>query len=318
MSGKNAKDIGASIRQRLLNLSRASNTTFQDVLEDYARERFLYRLSCSAHKDRFVLKGAMLFRMWSDEPHRATRDLDLLAFGDPAATAMRSLFRDICGAVTEDDGVVFDVGSISVEETREEEEYGGLRVRLTAWLAGARIPLKIDVGFGDAVTPSAAELTYPAMLDMAAPIIQAYPRETVIAEKLHAMTVLGMANSRMKDFYDIHSLATGYPFDGSLLCSAIQATFERRSTVIPAAALIALTSEFSQDSLKASQWRAFVGGGRVRQSSLALGQVVEVLGSFLLPPIVAARQGQRFDETWVPPGPWVSDRRGTTPCEPHR
>jgi predicted nucleotidyltransferase component of viral defense system len=301
---KQLKNISQSVRQRLLNISRQQNVDFGVVLTNYALERFLYRLSCSDYRNRFVLKGAVLFRIWSDEPHRATRDLDLLAFGDPAAAEISRLFGDVCNLSLQDDGVQFQPESIRTEDISDAQEYGGLRIRLNALIAGARVPVKIDIGFGDAVTPPPEEMRYPTILDFPAPVIRTYPRETVVAEKLHAMVALGIANSRMKDFYDIYSLAGNYEFDGTRLCSAIRSTFERRTTVIPVTVPIALTLEFSQDDLKMSQWRAFVNGGNVRQVSLTLTEVVETLGSFLLPAMNAASQGQQFAATWVPPGPW--------------
>ncbi len=304
MSERTRRGVGHSVRQRLLNISRQRGVDYGSMLTNYALERFLYRLGCSEHGDRFVLKGAMLFRLWSDEPHRATQDLDLLAFGNPAAAEILLLFQEICDAKTDDDGVDFHSHSLRIEDIRGEQEYGGLRVRLLASIAGARVPLKIDVGFGDALTPPAESTRYPVVLDFPAPVIRAYARETAIAEKLHAMVVLGIANSRMKDFYDIYSLAQNYQFDASTLCSAITATFGRRSTAIPATTPIALSDEFSQDTVKVGQWRAFIAGGTVRQASVTLVEVIDVIGAFLLPPMLAASRGQRFTGTWVPPGPW--------------
>ena len=299
------KNVGASIRQRLLNLSRESGTDFVVTLSDYALERLLYRLSCSRHKDKFVLKGAMLFRIWSDEPHRATRDMDLLAFGNPAAEEIAGLFREICELSVEDDGVEFQLGTMRVEEIREAQEYGGVRIRLVALIAGARVPLQIDVGFGDAVVPPAEELLYPTLLEFPAPRIRAYPRETVIAEKFHAMVSLGIANSRMRDFHDIYWLATSCELSGNTTCSAIKATFRHRSTPIPFDPPIALTHEFSRDPTKMSQWRAFITGGSVKDASVSLGEVIDLLRDFLLPPVRFAFNGQPFVSNWSPPGPWT-------------
>jgi predicted nucleotidyltransferase component of viral defense system len=305
MSEKTSKNIGASVRQRLLNISRDQNIDYGVMLSNYALERFLYRLSCSEYKDKFILKGAMLFRIWSSEPHRATRDMDLLASGDPVASEIESLFRDICSVRVEDDGVNYETESIRIDYIREEQEYGGMRVRLLASIAGARVPLQIDIGFGDAAIPTAEKTEYPTILNFPAPMIRTYTRETVIAEKFHAMVTLGIANSRMKDFYDIYSLAMSYQFDSNSLCSAIRSTFERRSTAVPDVAPIALTAEFSRDSLKVSQWRAFISGGNVMQTALTLQEAVEVISSFLLPAISAVSQKRQHDGTWVPPGHWI-------------
>lgn len=302
------KNLGASVRQRLLNLSRASGTDFVVTLSNYALERLLYRLSCSQHRDRFVLKGAMLFRIWSDEPHRATRDMDLLAFGSPATEEIARIFREACRLEVDDDGVAFQPESVRTEDIREAQEYDGIRVRMTAMISQARASLKIDVGFGDAVVPHAEETPYPTLLDFPAPTIRAYARETVIAEKFHAMVSLGIANSRMKDFYDLYALATSCEFSGSVICSAIRATFERRTTPMPSAAPIALTTEFSKDTTKMTQWRAFVTGGSVGKASSDLSEVVAMLGLFLLPPVNSLSAGQSFEKKWVPPGPWVPEQ----------
>jgi predicted nucleotidyltransferase component of viral defense system len=297
-------NIGASVRQRLLNISRNSDNDFVVTLTDYALERLLYRLSRSQHKDRFVLKGAMLFRIWSDEPHRATRDLDLLAFGSPFAEDIAGLFREICEFLVEDDGVQYKPDSIRTEEIRETQEYDGVRVKLIALISGARVPLQIDVGFGDSVVPPATEIAYPTLLDFPAPRIRVYSRETVIAEKFHAMVTLGIVNSRMKDFHDIYTLATTCRFSGSVICSAIKATFESRSMQIPQNPPIALTEEFSKDSSKITQWSAFITNGSVKTASVDLSEVIELLHLFLLPPIHYLFKGEPFDSNWVPPGPW--------------
>lgn len=196
---KELKNIGASVRARLLQVSKASGQTFDLILTRFALERLLFRLSQSPHADRFVLKGAMLMMSWFDDPHRGTRDLDLLGFGDPGAEPMLATFREIL-AQEAADGVEFDVDALRVDRIREEVEYGGLRLRTTAAIGGARISLTIDIGFGDAVEPGAEELDYPSMLDFPMPRLLGYARETVIAEKFQAMVALGRANSRMKDF----------------------------------------------------------------------------------------------------------------------
>ena len=194
------RNVGASVRQRLLNLARASGQPLELLLTRYALERLLHRLSISPHRHRFVLKGALLLTTWFEAPHRATRDLDLLGFGDPSDDALLALFRGIM-AITVDDGVSFDTAGLQVQTIREDLEYGGSRLRTTAALAGARIPIVVDVGFGDAIEPGTEDIDLPVLLEMPSPHLRAYPQETVIAEKLHAMVMLGLANSRMKDYY---------------------------------------------------------------------------------------------------------------------
>lgn len=195
---KEIRNVGASVRARLLQLAKASGQSFDLVLTRFALERLLFRLSRSPHAARFVLKGAMLMMSWFDDPHRGTRDLDLLGFGNPEPDLMLETFRDIL-AQQVDDGVIFDADTLRVDRIREELEYGGLRLRAIASLSGARINLTIDIGFGDALEPGAEMLDYPSMLDFPAPRLRAYARETVIAEKFQAMVMLGRVNTRMKD-----------------------------------------------------------------------------------------------------------------------
>lgn len=229
------KDLPASVRQRLLNLARERKADFQLILIQYAVERLLYRLSRSPYKDRFLLKGAMLFSVWSNEPFRPTRDVDFLGQGDSTVPTVKKSFAEICRTSVEDDGLEFLVDSIEGEEIRDDQEYRGVRLRFEARLAGARIPMQIDIGFGDAVAPPPEMIEYPVLLDLPAPKLRAYPREVVVAEKFQAIVVLGIANSRMKDFFDLWMLASVFDFEGLRLSRAIKATFERRKTPLPSA-----------------------------------------------------------------------------------
>lgn len=282
---KELKNIGASVRARLLQLAKASGQSFDLVLTRFALERLLFRLGQSPHADRFVLKGAMLMMSWFDDPHRGTRDLDLLGFGDPEPKAMLATFREIL-AQEAADGVEFDVDALRVDRIREELEYGGLRLRTTASISGARIGLTIDIGFGDAMEPGAEMLDYPSMLAFPAPRLRAYARETVIAEKFQAMVALGRANSRMKDFYDIWILSRSFTFDNDRLPRAIAATFARRGTPIPQERPDALTMAFAEDAQKQRQWRAFVGD--VAHDPGDLGTVIRDIGAFLMPQAFSA------------------------------
>ena len=277
-------NIGASIRARLQNLARERGQPFQALLTRFVLERLLYRLSLTAHRDRFVLKGAMLMTSWFKDPLRPTQDLDLLGFGDPDANAMVAIFREVCG-VPIDDGVTFDVQAVTVEHIREELEYGGLRLKTNATLDGARIRVLIDIGFGDAAEP--ADMVLPVLLDLPAPRLRAYRPETVIAEKFQAMVVLGRANSRMKDFYDIWVLSRSNQFAGDELSRAICATFDRRKTPIPAEVPDCLTPAFANDPAKQQQWTSFVADVAMRPGALA--EVVSDLAAFLLPQAAAAR-----------------------------
>ena len=276
-------NIAASVRARLLNLSRERSQPFQLLLTRYVLERLLYRLSRTEHRDRFVLKGAMLLTTWLQDPFRPTQDLDLLGFGNPDPDAMLAVFREVC-AVAVDDGVVFDVAALTVENIRDDMEYGGLRLKTFAALDGARVRVLVDIGFGDAAEPEEREL--PVLLDLPAPRVRAYRPETVIAEKFQAMVVLGRANSRMKEFYDIWVLSK-MDCNADALPRAISATFERRGTEIPAERPDALTAAFATDAQKQQQWTSFVENVAVQPGTLA--EVIEAIAAFLMPQAETAR-----------------------------
>ena len=280
---KSGKNSAASIRQRLLNIAREQKIEFQLVLTRFALERFLYRLSQSKYSNDFVLKGAMLFQVWGGAMHRPTRDLDLLSFGEPDIVYFTEAIREICKHNLSDDGILFQVDSILLERIKEEDEYQGLRATLTATLDSARIPLQIDIGFGDSIIPAPLNIDYPTLLDLPSPKLRAYSKETVIAEKFHAMVHRGIANSRMKDFYDIWVLATTYTFEANALRNAIQSTFKRRDTPLPSATPLALTAEFAEDSTKLAQWTAFVRKGKLlANESLALSQIVPIIKRLIM------------------------------------
>jgi predicted nucleotidyltransferase component of viral defense system len=296
------KNLPASVRQRLLNLSRERGEDFNFTLTRYANERLLYRLACSPYRDQFVLKGAALFQVWSESLYRPTRDIDLLGFGDSTAARIESVFRELCVLEVEPDGLRLLEDSVRAEEIRDPQEYGGTRVRLMADLDGAQIALQVDVGFGDAVTPAIEEADLPTLLEFPAPHLKAYPRETVVAEKFEAMVRLGIVNTRMKDFYDVWQLARTFSFDGASLSRAIAATFERRGTPVPATAPVALSLEFVEE--RASQWSAFLERSHL-VGSPDLADVVDLLVRFLLPPASAAAAGEPFPLRWPPGGDWV-------------
>lgn len=251
-------NIAASVRARLLNVAKVQGVDFNQVLVRFALERILYRMTLSKHADRFVLKGALLFALWYDMPHRATRDADLLGFGASDLVSVAQAFRDIA-AVPVDDGIVFDPATVMVDEIRKEAGYGGARVIIAGDLARARCKTQIDVGFGDAVTPAPVDSVYPVLLsDLPGPRLRAYPVYTVIAEKLHAIVILGMTNSRVKDYFDLSVLLERETLDAELLAGAIKATFERRRTAIPDEVPAGLTDEFAHDASRQALWLAFV------------------------------------------------------------
>lgn len=305
MTKRPIKDVSTSVRARLLRLARERGEDFQLLLTRYANERLLFRLASSNHASRFVLKGAALFTVWTGKPHRATRDLDLLGFGDPGVGNVRAAITEVLTLDVADDGVRFDLDSLTVGLIREEQEYGGVRVDVIARVTAAQVRLQVDVGFGDAITPEAAVVEFPALLDFPAPRLRAYPRETVVAEKLDAMAQLGLANSRMKDVYDVAVLARDFDFEGDLLTRAIRATFERRKTPLPITVPVALTSTFADDATKKTQWSGFVRKAGVRDAG-SLAEAVAAVAAFGERPLMAAARAA-FDAThWRAGGPWAS------------
>lgn len=283
--------VAASIHARLLNRAKARDEDFNLVLVRYATERFLYRLSQLPARESYWLKGAMLFDLWFDVAHRPTRDADFLGFGPMEAGVVADTVRGIC-AVPADDGMCFDPVSIVIDEIREDARYGGLRVRLVARLGNARTTVQLDVGYGDAVTPGPEEADYPTLLEgQPAPRLRVYPRASVVAEKLEAIVSLGMANTRLKDYFDLRALAREGVLDAQQLADAIAATFARRGTAVPVAMPLGLTDEFAHDPAKRAQWKAFLRKNRL--DAPALDEVVaDVRGLVALPLALAQGNGK--------------------------
>ena len=267
------KDAAASIRARLLNLAKSEKSDFNNVLVRFALERFLFRLSKSDFSNQFLLKGALLFTLWYEMPHRSTRDVDLLGFGSSNLGSLESTFRAIT-SVEVDDGIVFDPDSIQITEIRKRAGYTGARVIITAELAGARCKTQIDIGFGDAVTPAPIDACFPVLLpDLPSPILKTYPLHTVIAEKLHAVTLLGMTNSRVKDYFDLYVIIDRGNIDSDILAAAIAATFIRRGMNVPGVMPVGLTAEFADDSTRQALWKAFLQKNEL--ADLSPGEVIE-------------------------------------------
>ena len=263
-----ARNTAASVRARLLNKARADGVDFQLLLTRYGLERLLYRLSISRERDNFLLKGALLFDLWYDVPLRPTRDIDLLGFGLAEIPHLVAAFEGIC-AIEVDDGISFDVNSIRADEIRKDANYSGTRLALTGLIDGARCPVQIDVGYGDAVTPAPESALYPVMFkDMPAPDLRVYPRYTVVAEKLEAIISLGMANSRMKDYFDLWVILRDAQLDREILAKAVTATLDRRGTRKPLGIPIGLSEQFSNDGQKTMQWAAFVKRNKLTATSL--------------------------------------------------
>ena len=291
-------NLSASILARLLTLAKLRGDDYNLLLNRFGMERLLARVSMSPHADRFLLKGALLFALWYDTPHRPTRDADLLGFGPDDEASLIATFRDIA-AMDLGDGIVFDPDSVKADTIREDNTYGGTRITLVARIGSARCALQIDVGFGDAVTPGPQTVAYPTLLgDFPAPTLRVYPVYTVIAEKYQAMVMLGQANSRMKDFFDLAVIARRTELDGATLATAIAATFSRRQTALPTERPLALTQQFSEDAAKLRQWQAFLNKNRIEAASL--GETVALLDDLLWPPTQVAASGSQATATWNP------------------
>lgn len=304
MTKKAVKNIGASIRDRLLKEAKRLGNDFNLILERYALERVLYRLSCSEYKSRFILKGGMLLSVWATDPYRSTRDVDFLSYGEP--TGLAEIFRKICQIdVEQHDGLTFDLSGEIYFRIKEDQEYEGIRLKFKAFLDSIEIGLQFDIGFGDHVTPEPEIIEYPVLLDLPKPILFVYPKETVVAEKFEAMVKLGLLNSRMKDYYDLYYLSSNFSFDGEILAKAIKNTFARRKTEIPAALPEGLSDKFAQDSAKLQQWKAFLNRTRIKAEKKALGEIIDALKLFLMPPTQAILTSKSFPNYWNPSA-WIS------------
>lgn len=285
-------------------LSRERVQPFDLVLVRYGAERLLYRLSLSRYSNRFLLKGAILFVVWGQETHRPTRDIDLLCVGSSEIDELARIFRDICQADVKPDELHFRPETVRAEPIRDTAVHAGVRVTMEARLENARIPIQVDIGFGDAVTPGPEEVQFPILLDLPAPRLRSYPVYTVIAEKLEAVVLVGEANSRMKDFYDVRFMSLRFDFDGQTLVQAIRATFDNRRAKLPDVVPFVLTEEFAIDN--ASQWNAFIRRNSLQPESFA--SVVNAIREFAAPPQLA-QNGREFPYYWSPDSAWQAKFR---------
>src|SRR6056297_284381 len=297
---KDEKRKAASVHQKLLNRSRETNRPFNELLQYYAMERFLYRVSRSEYVEQFILKGALLLRISGISEIRSTRDIDFLGMDDEGIENMKSVIADCCKVSVEEDGIEFESNDIEADEIRENQVYQGYRFRIKGSLGNAKIFIQIDMGFGDIVTPGPLWIEYPTLLDEDKPKIRAYTLETAIAEKYQAMIELDLMNSRMKDFYDIWFLSRNLQFDGEVIQKAIEQTFERRSTDIPNKKPVVFKKLYYADENKGKQWRAFKK--KIEQEELPsdLQTVTEEVEKFLLPPTESIIRGEHFTGKWKP------------------
>lgn len=303
MTTRQYKNISASVRQRLLNKARETGRPFNELLQYFAMERFLYRLSKSHYVDNFVLKGALMLTVWKAPLSRPTIDIDLLGRIDNSIETIVEVTKEICRQEVEPDGIAFDVASIEAEHIAEDADYEGIRVRFRGSLGTAQIVMQLDIGFGDILVPSPEPTNYPTILDLPGPQLLGYTKESTIAEKFEAMVKLGILNSRMKDFFDIWLMLGQFDFDGATLSAAITKTFSTRGTSIQPEP-ITLTSTFAKDTEKAVQWRGFIRKNRLTDVPQNFPEVITAIASFLGPIAKTLAGGHSFRETWKAPGPW--------------
>ncbi|NHZ84268.1 MAG: nucleotidyl transferase AbiEii/AbiGii toxin family protein [Planctomycetia bacterium] len=296
MSNTNPTNLSASVRQRLLNLSRERREDFQYILTRYGVERLLFRLSQSDYKSKFILKGATLIRIWSGKEYRPTRDIDFLGYGEYSEEELIEIFRNICSIDVESDGLNFDLDSITIENIRADNEYAGNRIKINSTIENTRIRIQIDLAYGDAINPSVKKIKYPTLLDFSAPNIFIYPPESVVAEKLHALISLGIANTRMKDIYDILELSRIFSFNGNKIMTAIKKTFDRRKTVIPSDTPISFTKEFI--NAKNQNWKAFLSRSGLENDSIPFSDTINELSLFILPIFDAFSKNSNFPKKW--------------------
>jgi len=303
MSGRENDGRAESIRRRIASELRSRDEDPSLGLQRYAVERFLYRLGRSAHRQRFVLKGATLFAIWGTT-YRPTRDIDFTAYGSSDPPDVIKAFREICNTPDDVDQLLFDTEAITANPIRDGSEYDGLRIKIRARLGNSDIPLQVDVGFGNAIVPGPEEQEYRTILGDPPPRILAYPPESVVAEKLHAMVTLGERNSRYKDFYDLYAMAGAFTFERSTLAEAVRATFDRRATPVQAALPAALAAPFYFDEGRAVQWRAYVTRSRLMDAPADFIQVGDRLTAFLQPVWADLSSNSAPGGDWPAGGPW--------------
>ncbi|HEV2350855.1 MAG TPA: nucleotidyl transferase AbiEii/AbiGii toxin family protein [Terriglobia bacterium] len=302
MTQRAPTNLSASVHQLLLNKARQTRRPFNELLQYYAMERFLYRLSKSPHATRFILKGALMFTAWKLESYRPTKDIDLLGKTANQVESVVAIVRRVCAQSVAPDGLAFDPATVKGARITENANYEGVRIRFQSNLGAARVTLQLDIGFGDVIVPAPQLIEYPTLLDFEAPRLCGYSKESIVAEKFESLVILGVLNSRMKDYFDIWTLSRQFDFDGQTLGKAIAKTFSNRGTkIVPEP--IGLTAKFADDSTKKSQWRGFIRKSRL-DASPDLAVVIVAIASFLGPLVTALSAGKGFREKWTSPGPW--------------
>ena len=300
---RSIKNIAASVHHRLLNKAKEYSRPFNELLQHFAIERFIYRLSKNPHADRFILKGALMFWAWSGPVSRPTMDIDLLGKIDNSLEVIVAVMKNVCVMVVEPDGMSFNAETVTAARITEDAEYEGVRVRVQGGLGNARVSLQIDIGFGDVIVPSPSKVVYPALLDFPSPELNGYTMESTIAEKFHAMVKLDVLNSRMKDFYDIWMLSRTFDFRGKMLAEAVEKTFENRNTPIPIEPTV-FNPSFVNDEAKKIQWQGFIRKAKLSDAPEAFEDVVAVVKVFLEPLVASLAERRPFRSIWNAPGLW--------------
>lgn len=301
---KDIKNIEASIRARLQNKAKETNRPFSEILQYYGMERFLYRFSRSKYSDKFILKGALMFTVWQVPERRTTLDIDFLARYDNKVADIEMVMKDVCNMPVEPDGLMFDSKTVKGRKIKEDADYEGVRVKFMGFLERSRIPMQIDVGFGDIIYPKPKIIDYPIILDFPKPHLKGYPAESVVSEKFEAMVKLGLLNSRMKDFYDIWLMMRQFDFNGSNLSEALKRTFEHRKTLFPQSKPLFAEEIYDEKSDRQTLWKAFLKKGDIRHVPEKLAITAKDIEEFLIRPLNAINKGQGFEEEWKAPGPW--------------
>jgi hypothetical protein len=301
---KDVKNIQASVRAQLQNKAKEAIRPFAEVLQYYGMERFLYRFSRSKYADKFILKGALMFTVWQVPQRRTTLDIDFSSNYDNQIATIEKVIRDVCKVPVTPDGLVFDSQTVKGQKIKEDADYEGVRVKFRGFLERSRIPMQIDVGFGDVIYPKPKTINYPVILDFPVPYLKGYPAESVVSEKFEAMVRLGLLNSRMKDFYDIWLMMRQFNFDGLKLVKALKGTFEHRKTSLPEHKPLFAEEIYDEKSDRQTLWKAFLKKGDIEYVPEKLHTIATEIEQFIIKPLDAIQRKQEFSKKWKSDGPW--------------
>jgi len=301
---KEIKNIEASIRAQLQNKAKETNRPFSEVLQYYAMERFLYRFSRSEYADKFILKGSLMFTAWQIPERRTTLDIDLLGYYNNEVKIIEGIIADICSLEVVPDGLVFDSKTLHGQKIKEDMDYEGVRLKFLGFLEHSRIPMQVDIGFGDVVHTKCSSINYPVILDLPGPVLMGYPIESVVSEKFEAIVKLGSLNSRMKDFYDIWITMRRFNFNGLQLTEALKKTFKHRNTIVPPGKPLFAEEIYNEKSDRQTLWKAFLKKGDIKYAPEKLSAVADDIENFLIEPLNAINKNHKFDKIWIDAGPW--------------